>query len=97
MNHPAPGYRYGGERLPAASSSVTPSRDARVHYYLGGPSGGGCWWWLAKVQPQGEGRVFDAPRRWVLSRTSHFDACGPGVLSLYAELPDGGSSPQRGG
>ncbi len=64
---------------------------AAVHYYLGAVVLlAGCAWWLTKVQPRVKDGVFDRTSAWVLQSERHFDAMwAKGVLSLYAELPDG--------
>ena len=50
----------------------------------------GCWWWLAKVQPRIKDGVFDRSSAWALQSEEHFDALwAKGVLSLFAQLPDG--------
>ena len=93
MNSPgSPVYRTGENVWPAAailagSFAVT----ALTHYYLGAAVlAGGCWWWIMKVQPRIRDDVFDRTTAWVLQSETHFDALwAKGVLSLFAELPDG--------
>ncbi|WP_237215578.1 hypothetical protein [Falsiroseomonas oryziterrae] len=93
MNSPgSPVYRYGENVWPAAlilfgSFAAT----AVVHFYLGAAVlAVGCWWWLTKVQPRVKDGVFDRTAAWALQSDAHFDALwAKGVLSLFAELPDG--------
>jgi hypothetical protein len=93
MNSPgSPVYRYGENVWPAAlilASSF--AGTAWVHFYLGGAIlVAGCWWWLTKVQPRVKDGVFDRTTAWSLQSDAHFDGLwAKGVLSLYAELPDG--------
>lgn len=93
MNSPgSPVYRYGENVWPAAlilTSSF--AATALVHFYLGAAIlAVGCWWWIAKVQPKVKDGVFDRTSAWVLQSDEHFDALwAKGVLSLFAELPDG--------
>lgn len=93
MNSPgSPVYRYAENVWPAALVLVSSfAGTALVHFYLGGAILlAGCWWWLAKVQPKVKDGVFDRTMLWALQSDTHFDALwAKGVLSLYAELPDG--------
>jgi hypothetical protein len=93
MNSPgSPVYRYGENVWPAALILVSSfAGTAWVHFYLGAAIlVVGCWWWLAKVQPRVKDGVFDRTTAWALQSDAHFDALwAKGVLSLYAELPDG--------
>ncbi len=93
MNSPgSPVYQYGENIWPAAvvlGSSFLGT--ALVHWYLGAAILAlGCWWWLGTVQPRIRDGVFERTSGWVLQSETHFDALwAKGVLSLYAELPDG--------
>ncbi|HEV7265837.1 MAG TPA: hypothetical protein VGN83_13095 [Falsiroseomonas sp.] len=93
MNSPgSPVYRTGENVWPAALILVTSfAATAWVHFYLGGAILlVGCWWWLTKVQPRVKDGVFDRSMLWALQSEAHFDGLwAKGVLSLYAELPDG--------
>ena len=93
MNSPgSPVYRYGENVWPAATILVTSfAATAWIHLYLGAAIlAVGCWWWLAKVQPRIKDGVFERSSAWALQSDDHFDALwAKGVLSLFAELPDG--------
>jgi hypothetical protein len=93
MNSPgSPVYRYGENVWPAALILFSSfAATAWVHFYLGAAIlVVGCWWWLARVQPRVKDGVFDRTTAWALQSDVHFDALwAKGVLSLYAELPDG--------
>jgi len=93
MNSPgSPVYRYGENVWPAAGILVSSfAATALIHFYLGAAIlAAGCWWWIAKVQPRVKDGVFDRTTAWVLQSEGHLDALwAKGVLSLYAELPDG--------
>ena len=64
---------------------------ALVHFYLGAAIlVAGCWWWLVKHLPKVKDGVFDRTSAMVLSAEPQFDFWwSRGVLSLYAQLPDG--------
>lgn len=93
MNSPgSPVYRYGENIVPAALILVSSFLAvAWIHLYVGGAVLlAGCWWWLAKVQPKVKDGVFERSSAWALQSEGHFDALwAKGVLTLYAELPDG--------
>jgi hypothetical protein len=93
MNSPgSPVYRAGENIWPAAVILVSSfAATVAVHFYLGAAIlAAGCWWWLAKVQPKVRDGVFDRSSGWALQSENHFDAMwAKGVLSLYAEMPDG--------
>jgi len=93
MNSPgSPVYRYGENIWPAATILVSSfAATAAIHFYLGAAIlAVGCWWWLTKIQPRIKDGVFDRTSAWVLQSDDHFDALwAKGVLSLFAELPDG--------
>jgi hypothetical protein len=93
MNSPgSPVYRYFENVWPVALI-LTGSflGTVAVHYYLGGAiMAAGIWWWLARIQPRIKDGVFERSSAWALQSEVHFDALwAKGVLSLYAELPDG--------
>ena len=93
MNSPgSPVYRYAENLWPAGTILVTSfGATALVHFYLGGAVlVAGCAWWLMKVQPRIKDGVFERTSAWALQSDNHFDALwAKGVLSLFAELPDG--------
>ena len=93
MNSPgSPVYRYGENIWPVAALLFGSfAATAAVHYYLGAVIlFAGCWWWIAKVQPRIKDGVFERTSAFALQSEGHFDALWfKGVLSLYAELPDG--------
>lgn len=93
MNSPgSPVYRYAENVWPAALVLVSSfAATAWVHFYLGGAILlVGCAWWLGHVQPRVKDGVFDRTMHWSLQSDAHFDGLwAKGVLSLYAELPDG--------
>jgi hypothetical protein len=93
MNSPgSPVYRYMENVWPAGTILVGSfAATALVHFYVGAVIlAAGCWWWIAKVQPRIKDGVFDRTTAWVLQSESHMDGLwAKGVLSLYAELPDG--------
>jgi hypothetical protein len=93
MNSPgSPVYRAGENIWPAAAILVSSfAATALIHLYVGAVILAiGCWWWLAKVQPRIRDGVFDRTSGWALQSDGHFDALwAKGVLSLYAEMPDG--------
>ncbi len=93
MNSPGSPVYHGWENIwPAATILVTSfAATLLVHFYLGAAILAiGCWWWIAKVQPKVRDGVFERSSAWALQSESHFDALwSKGVLSLYAELPDG--------
>jgi hypothetical protein len=93
MNSPgSPVYHYW-ENLWPAGLILTSSfaGTALVHYYLGAAIlAVGCWWWLGKVQPRVKEGVFDRASGWALQSDDHFDTLwAKGLLSLYAQMPDG--------
>ena len=93
MNSPgSPVYRYAVNVWRAAVILVSSfASTAWVHLYLGGAVlVVGCAWWLGLVQPKVKDGVFDRTMAWSLQSDAHFDGLwAKGVLSLYAELPDG--------
>jgi hypothetical protein len=93
MNSPgSPVYRAGENIWPAAAILVGSfASTVLIHFYLGAAIlAVGCWWWLTKVQPKVRDGVFERTSGWALQSDDHFDALwAKGVLSLYAELPDG--------
>lgn len=93
MNSPgSPVYRYGENVWPAALILVSSfAATAWIHFYVGAVIlAAGCWWWIAKVQPKVKDGVFERTSAWALQSDDHFDALwAKGVLSLFAELPDG--------
>lgn len=93
MNSPgSPVYRYAENVWPAGLILVSSfAGTAFIHLYLGAAIlAVGCWWWLAKVQPRIKSDVFDRTSAWALQSDDHFDALwAKGLLSLYAEMPDG--------
>lgn len=93
MNSPgSPVYRTGENVWPAALILVSSfAGTALIHWYVGAAIlGVGCWWWLTKVQPKVKDGVFDRTSAFALQSDDHFDALwAKGVLSLFAQLPDG--------
>ncbi|PZW41060.1 hypothetical protein C8P66_12247 [Humitalea rosea] len=93
MNSPgSPVYRYAENIWPvAAILGLSFAATSLVHFYLGAVLlAAGCYWWIAKVQPDIKDGVFDRASAWALQSETHFDALwSQGVLSLFAELPDG--------
>lgn len=93
MNSPgSPVYRAGENIWPVALIlAASFAGTAWVHYYLGGAILlAGCAWWILKLQPRIRDGVFERTSGWVLQSERHFDAMwAKGVLTLYAELPDG--------
>jgi hypothetical protein len=93
MNSPgSPVYRTWENVWPASLVLVSSfAGTALVHLYVGGiVLLAGLSWWLAKVQPRVKDGVFDRTMLWSLQSDAHFDGLwAKGVLSLYAELPDG--------
>lgn len=93
MNSPgSPVYRSGENIWPAAAILCGSfAATALIHFYLGAAIlAAGCWWWITKVQPRIRDGVFDRASAWSLQSEEHFDALwAKGVLSLFAEMPDG--------
>ena len=93
MNTPgSPVYRSLENVLPAAAILVASSAATRlVHFYLGAAVlAAACWWWLTRWMPKVKDGVFDRTSALVLSGEDVFDFWwSRGVLSLYAQLPDG--------
>jgi hypothetical protein len=93
MNSPgSPVYQYAENIWPAASIlTASFAGTALVHWYLGAAIlAVGCWWWITKVQPRIRDGVFERTSALAISSEAYFDALwAKGVLSLYAELPDG--------
>ncbi len=93
MNSPgSPVYRHGENIWPAAGILVASfGGTALIHWYVGAAIlAAGCYWWIAKVQPRIRDGVFERTTALAISSEAYFDALwAKGVLSLYAELPDG--------
>ncbi len=93
MNSPgSPVYRYAENIWPVATIlGGSFAATVLVHFYLGAVVlAAGCWWWITKVQPKIKDGVFERTSFWVLQSETHLDTLwAKGVLSLYAELPDG--------
>lgn len=93
MNSPgSPVYQYAENIWPAAGIlTASFAATALVHWYVGAAIlAVGCWWWIAKVQPRIRDGVFERTSAFALQSEEYFDALwAKGVLSLYAELPDG--------
>lgn len=93
MNSPgSPTYRAGENIGPVALIlGASFAATAWIHFYLGGVILlAGCTWWIMKVHPRIKTGVFERTSAWVLQSEAHFDGLwAKGVLSLYAELPDG--------
>jgi len=93
MNSPgSPVYRYGENIWPAAGILVGSFLGTvLVHWYAGAAIlAVGCWWWIMKVQPKIRDGVFERTTAWILQSEAHVDALwAKGVLSLFAEMPDG--------
>lgn len=93
MNSPgSPVYFYGENIWPAATIlTASFAGTALVHWYLGAAIlAVGCYWWIFKVQPRIRDGVFERTTALAILSEENFDALwAKGVLSLYAELPDG--------
>lgn len=93
MNAPgSPVYRAMENILPAAAIlSSSFAATALIHFYVGAAVlAVGCWWWLAKVLPRIKTDVFERTAALVLRDEMQMDVLwAKGVLSLYAEMPDG--------
>lgn len=93
MNSPgSPVYRTWENIWPAGTILVTSfGATALVHFYLGAlVLGLGCYWWLDKVLPRIKEGVFNRTAELVLNDERQFNLLwARGILSLYAELPDG--------
>ncbi|MGG5821391.1 hypothetical protein [Falsiroseomonas sp. HW251] len=93
MNSPGSPVYFAAENIwPAAVILVGSfAATALIHFYLGAAVlAVGCWWWIMKVQPRIRDGVFDRSAGWALQSDQHFDALwAKGVLTLYAEMPDG--------
>jgi len=93
MNSPgSPVYRYWENIWPVGLiMGLSFAATVVVHYYLGGILlVAGCALWLWRIQPRIKDGVFERTAGWATQSEVHFDALwAKGVLSLYAELPDG--------
>lgn len=93
MNSPgSPVYIYAENVVPAAAILIGSfGATWLVHWYFGAVIlGVGCWWWLRRVMPKVKDAVFDRTSALVLSSEAAFELWwAKGVLSLYAQLPDG--------
>jgi hypothetical protein len=93
MNSPgSPVYQGMENILPAAAILVGSfAATALLHFYVGAAVlAVGCWWWLAKVLPKIKTDVFERTAALVLKDEMQMDLLwAKGVLSLYAEMPDG--------
>lgn len=93
MNSPgSPVYRTRENVLPAgAILTASMAATLLVHFYLGAALlAASCWWWLTKWLPKVKDGVFERTSALVLSDEPVFDFWwSRGVLSLYAQLPDG--------
>ncbi len=93
MNSPgSPVYRMVENVWPAALILCSSfAATSLVHFYLGAAVlAAACWWWLTRWMPKVKDGVFDRTSALVLSGEDVFDFWwSRGVLSLYAQLPDG--------
>ena len=93
MNSPgSPVYRSLENVLPAAAILVGSfAATTLLHFYLGAAVlAAGSWWWLTRWMPKVKDGVFDRTSALVLTDETSFDFWwARGVLSLYANLPDG--------
>lgn len=93
MNSPGSPVYFYGENIWPAAAILTGSfaGTSLVHWYLGAAIlAVGCYWWLFKIQPRIRDGVFERTTALAILSEQNFDALwAKGVLSLYAELPDG--------
>ena len=93
MNSPgSPVYRAMDNIVPAGAILLGSfAATALIHFYVGAAVlAAGCWWWLAKVLPKIKTEVFERTAALVLREEMQLDVYwAKGVLSLYAQLPDG--------
>jgi hypothetical protein len=87
-----PVYRSAENLVPpGVILAVSFAGTTLVHFYLGAAVlAAGCWWWLTRWMPKVKDGVFDRTSALVLANETSFDYWwARGVLSLYAELPNG--------
>jgi hypothetical protein len=87
-----PVYRSAENLVPPGAILVASfAATTLVHFYLGAlVLAAGSWWWLTRWMPKVKDGVFERTSALVLANDASFDFWwARGVLSLYAQLPNG--------